>query len=63
MNKQIGKYTRIQIHILAVFLVELEFENAGFYLDRKAEVAGERPLTTKGKINNNFIQPHIVSPQ
>jgi len=44
MNKQIGKYTRIQIHILVIFLVELEFENAGVCLDGKTEVAGERPL-------------------
>lgn len=56
MNKQINKYTRIQIHILVIFLVELEFENTGFCLDGKTEVARERPLKTKGKINNNFIQ-------
>lgn len=57
-----GKYTRIQIHILVIFLVELlEFENTGFCLDGKTDVAGETTLKTKGKKTTILFNPHSVT--
>ena len=42
------------------FLVELEFENVGFWGEGKTGVPGEKPLGAKERTNNK-LNPHMVS--
>ena len=42
------------------FLIELEFENAGFWGEGKTWIPGEKPLGTK-KRTNNKLNPHMAS--
>ena len=42
------------------FLVELEFENVGFWGERKTGVPGEKPLGAKERTNNK-LNPHMAS--
>ena len=42
------------------FLVELEFENAGFWGEGKTGVPGEKPLGAKERTNNK-LNPHMAS--
>ena len=41
------------------FLVELEFENVGFWGEGKAEVPGEKPLGARERTNNK-LNPHMA---
>ena len=42
------------------FLVELEFENVGFWGEGKTEVPGEKPLRARERTNNK-LNPHMAS--
>ena len=41
------------------FLIELEFENVGFWGEGKAEVPGEKPLGARERTNNK-LNPHMA---